>query len=79
MRIDDFLSTLGVITRRTEAKRLADSGMIEVNGRVIKPSYDVRVNDVVRVKGSHPISLEILDVPHRSVAKTERNRYIKLL
>jgi ribosomal 50S subunit-recycling heat shock protein len=79
MRIDDFLSTIGVITRRTEAKRLADAGMIEVNGRVIKPGYDVKVEDIVRIKGAHPTALQILAIPQSSVAKTARNQYIKIL
>lgn len=79
MRIDDFLSTVGVITRRNEAKRLVDSGMVEVNGRAIKPAYDVKIEDVIRIKGAAPTVVIVTAIPHRSVAKTERNKYIKVL
>lgn len=79
MRIDDFLSTVGIITRRTEAKRLVDSGMVEVNGRAIKPAYDIKIDDVIRIKGAVPVVVIVKAIPHRSVAKTERNQYIEIL
>ena len=62
MRIDDFLSTVGVIKRRTIAKELAKNGMIEVNGRTIKASYDVRIGDVILIKGNRRIAVEVLGV-----------------
>ncbi|MEK7775483.1 MAG: S4 domain-containing protein [Candidatus Zixiibacteriota bacterium] len=77
MRIDDFLSTVGLIKRRTEAKDLGDAGMIEVNGRRVKPSYIVKVRDIIRLKGAHPFAVEVLDVPTRSVSKDIRERYFR--
>ncbi len=79
MRIDDFLSTVGLIKRRTVAKELGSNGLLEVNGRVVKPSYDVRVGDIIRIKGSQPQAAEVLDVPTRSVPKADRDKYVKLL
>jgi len=79
MRIDDFLSTVGVIKRRTVAKELGVSGLLEVNGRRVKPSYDVRVGDIVRIRGSRPTALEIIAIPTGSVAKTDRESFFKTL
>jgi len=49
VRIDDYLSTVGVIKRRTVAKELGTNGLLAVNGRSAKPSYQVRVGDVIKI------------------------------
>ena len=77
MRIDDFLSTVGIIKRRTVAKEMGAHGLIVVNGRAVKPAYDVKVGDIILIKGSHPFAAEVLDIPSGSVARTERGEYYK--
>jgi ribosomal 50S subunit-recycling heat shock protein len=77
MRVDDFLSTVGVIKRRTVAKEMGSGGLIEANGRRVKPAYEVKPGDVIRIKGSHPLAIEILQVPTRSVPKEQRALYFK--
>lgn len=79
MRIDDFLSTVGLIKRRSIAKELADNGLVQVNGRTIKASYQVKDRDIVAIRGSHPLTAEILAVPTGSVAKAARDRFVKIL
>ena len=79
MRVDDYLSTVGVVKRRTVAKDLGTNGLLEANGRKIKPAYTVNVGDIIRIKGSRPLSIEILDIPTRSVPKKERDQYFKTL
>lgn len=79
MRIDDFLSTTGVIKRRTVAKELAQKGMIAVNGRTVKPAYQVKVHDIVAIKGSRAMTVEVLAVPTGSVPKAQREEYFKEL
>ena len=49
MRIDKFLKVSRVIKRRTVAADACDGGRIEINGKVAKPSKDVKVGDVVKV------------------------------
>ena len=77
MRIDDYLSTVGVIKRRTVAKELGQNGLLAVNGRAVKPSYQVKVGDVIQVKGTGAVTVEVLDIPTGSVAKEQRERYFK--
>jgi ribosomal 50S subunit-recycling heat shock protein len=79
MRLDDYLSTVGIIKRRTAAKELARNGLIEVNGRTVKPAYQVKQNDIILIKGKHSVAVEVLDIPTGSVARTERNRFFKQL
>jgi len=77
MRIDDFLSSVGVIKRRTIAKELGANGMIAVNGRAIKPAYQVKTGDIIHIKGTHSITIEVLDLPTGSIPKERREEYFK--
>ncbi|MEA1980958.1 MAG: S4 domain-containing protein [candidate division Zixibacteria bacterium] len=79
MRIDDYLSTVGVIKRRTIAKKLADSKMIDVNGKSVKASYQVKEKDIIQIKGTQGKSVEVLMLPTSSVPKTDREKYFKEL
>ena len=64
MRLDKFLKVSRVIKRRTIANDVADSGRVQVNGRVVKPSYEVKVGDIVEIKfGDRVSKFEILQVP----------------
>ncbi len=77
MRIDDYLSTVGIIKRRTVAKEMVSNGLVEVNGHRVKAAYPVKIRDVITIKGSHPFTAEILAIPSGSVAKPEREKYFK--
>ena len=78
MRIDKFLKVSRVIKRRTVANEAADNGRISVNGKIVKPSYDVKVGDIVEIKFGDKISrFEILQIP--KVAGKDLPELIKLL
>ena len=79
MRIDDFLSTIGVIKRRTVAKELADAGLILINGAKAKPSRDVQTQDRIFIKGKQQLELLVLAVPTGNVARANRADYFQLL
>ena len=60
MRLDLLLKQSGIIKRRTVAKALAENGKILINGKVGKPSSDVKENDVLTLNlGMHIIKVEI--------------------
>ena len=64
MRLDKFLKISRVIKRRTVANEAADSGRISVNGKVVKPSYEVKIGDIVEIKFGDKVSkFEILQIP----------------
>ena len=79
MRLDDFLSTVGVVKRRTVAKEMAANGLIQINGQRAKPAADVHLNDIIAIKGSRPVTVEVLRIPSGSVAKDERDRFVRTL
>ena len=78
MRIDKFLKVSRVIKRRTVANEAADNGRISVNGKIVKPSYEVKIGDIVEIKFGDKISkFEILQIP--KVARKDLPELIKLL
>ena len=50
MRLDKFLKVSRVIKRRTVANEAADGGRVSVNGKVVKPSYEVKERRYCRNK-----------------------------
>jgi ribosomal 50S subunit-recycling heat shock protein len=66
MRLDKFLKVSRVIKRRTVANEAADSGRISINGKVVKPSYEVKVGDIVEIEFGDKVSkFQILEIPTR--------------
>lgn len=60
MRLDLLLKQSGIIKRRTVAKALAENGKILINGKVGKPSSEVKENDHLLLNlGMHQIEVEI--------------------
>ncbi len=45
MRLDKYLKVSRIIKRRTVANQAADLGRIQINGKVAKPSTDVKEGD----------------------------------
>ena len=64
MRLDKFLKMSRVIKRRTVANEVADQGRVSVNGKIVKPSYEVKKGDIIEIKFGDKVSkFEILDIP----------------
>lgn len=72
MRIDKFLKISRVIKRRTVANEAADNGRVFVNGKQVKPSYEVKVGDIVEIKfGDKTAKFEILIIPEKQVKNVQ--------
>ena len=48
-RLDKYLDTARILKRRTVSKELADQERVYVNGKIAKPSTDVKVGDTIKV------------------------------
>ncbi|MCR1809187.1 RNA-binding S4 domain-containing protein [Haploplasma modicum] len=60
MRIDLFLKQSRLIKRRTVAKGAATKDLIIVNDKIVKPSYQVKVNDLITLNlGSKQIIVKV--------------------
>lgn len=63
MRLDKWLKVSRLIKRRTVAQEACDGGRVSVNGRVAKPSQDVKVGDTVEISfGAKILRAEVLSV-----------------
>ena len=63
MRLDKYLKVSRLIKRRTIANEACDAQRIQVNGRIVKASYDVKVGDVIEIKmGEKIVKVEVLQV-----------------
>ncbi len=68
MRLDKWLKVSRLIKRRTVAQEACDGGRVSLNGRVAKPSADVKEGDVIEIAfGAKKVRAEVL-----SVAETVR-------
>lgn len=78
MRLDKFLKVSRVIKRRTVANEAADSKRISVNGKIVKPSYEVKVGDIIEIKFGDKISkFEIIQIP--KMQNKDMTEIIKIL
>ena len=71
MRIDKYLKVSRIIKRRTVANDACDAARVTVNGRPVKASYEVKVNDVVEVAfGERTLKIRVISV-RESVGKAD--------
>lgn len=79
MRLDKFLKVSRLIKRRTIANEACDSERVEVNGRVAKASYDVKVGDIISIRiGDKKIRAEVTDIKEHAL-KNDAPLMYKLL
>ena len=63
MRIDKFLKVSRILKRRTVANDACNGGRVCVNGKEVKPSYNLKVGDVVEIRvPSGLMSFEIMEI-----------------
>ena len=61
MRLDKFLKVSRLIKRRTVANEACDSSRVLVNGKLAKPSYNVKLGDEITITfGSKEITVRVL-------------------
>ncbi len=63
MRLDKYLKVSRIIKRRTVANEACDAGKVQVNGKIARASYDVKVGDVIEIAfGARTIKIEVVSV-----------------
>ena len=73
MRLDKYLKVSRLIKRRTVANEACDAGIVSVNDKVVKASYDVKVGDKISIRfGDKSVEAEVL-----SIAETVRKEEAK--
>ncbi|WP_055665251.1 RNA-binding S4 domain-containing protein [Desnuesiella massiliensis] len=49
MRLDKYLKVSRIIKRRTVAKEACENGRVSINGKVAKPSTEVKEGDIIEI------------------------------
>ncbi|MDD7305828.1 MAG: RNA-binding S4 domain-containing protein [Peptoniphilaceae bacterium] len=63
MRIDKFLKNSRIIKRRQLAKEACEKGRVFLNGKLAKPSFEVKVNDEIEVVfGKSNLKVRVLNL-----------------
>ncbi len=79
MRIDKFLKVSRLLKRRALAKEAADGGKIKVNGKAVKPAYNLSVGDVVEISfNSGTLKFKVLNLK-QTVKKEEAETLYSIL
>ncbi len=76
MRIDKYLKVSRIIKRRTVANEVCDAGKVSVNGKVVRASYDVKVDDVIEIDfGARAIKVKVVSVQDTVRKEDAANMY----
>ncbi len=79
MRIDKYLKVSRIIKRRTVAKEAGEGGRVSINGKVAKPSTEVKEGDVIEIRfGEKVAKFRVLAVAE-TVRKSEAGMMYELL
>ena len=79
MRLDKFLKTARILKRREAAKELALQGRVWVNNRVAKPSTEIEVGDVIRLRfGYRILEVKVTDI-QKQVSKQNASLLFEVL
>jgi ribosomal 50S subunit-recycling heat shock protein len=63
LRIDKYLKVARIIKRRTVANDACDTAHVQVNGKTVKASYEVKSGDVISVTfGQRTLTVRVKDV-----------------
>ncbi|MCL2159605.1 MAG: RNA-binding S4 domain-containing protein [Oscillospiraceae bacterium] len=63
MRLDKYLKVSRLIKRRTVAGEACDGGRVTVNGKVAKPSHDIKENDIIELSfGEKKLKVKVTEI-----------------
>lgn len=60
MRVDLFLKLSRLVKRRSVAREMVELGAVKLNGRIVRPSAEVRTSD--RIEVAYPRRLVVVEV-----------------
>lgn len=63
MRLDKYLKTARILKKRTVSKELADNERVLINGKVAKPSSEVKIGDEIIIQfGNRELGVRVLQL-----------------
>lgn len=79
MRIDKYLKVSRLLKRRTLAQEACDGGRVKINGKSVKPSANVKENDIVEIGfNSGTVKFKVLAIKE-TVRKEDAEKLYQIL
>ncbi len=79
MRIDKYLKLSRIIKRRTIAQEACEQGRVSINDKVVKPSAEVKVGDIIEIRfGEKPTRYRVLAIQEH-VKKEDTSKLYEIL
>ncbi|MDY0214630.1 MAG: S4 domain-containing protein [Bacilli bacterium] len=76
MRLDKFLKLTRIIKRRTVAKDISAAGKVIIDKKTVKPSYLVKVGDVLELYlADFIVIVKVLSVDEKVIRGNPENSY----
>lgn len=79
MRIDKYLKVSRLIKRRSVAKDATDASRISINDKVVKPSKEVKVGDIVSIEYGKKVVIVKVTSLISSTKKEDANLMFELI
>lgn len=76
VRIDKYLKVTRLIKRRTIAKEVIEDDVIFINGKVAKPSSQIKVNDILELHlGRRKIVVKVVQIEENATKAQTKDLY----
>ncbi|MDS0525300.1 RNA-binding S4 domain-containing protein [Clostridium sp. SHJSY1] len=79
MRLDKYLKVSRIIKRRTVAKEACETGRVSINGKVAKPSNDIKENDIIEIQfANRSLKAKIINIAEHVRKEDAKDMYVIL-
>ncbi|MGU8702524.1 RNA-binding S4 domain-containing protein [Clostridium perfringens] len=76
MRLDKYLKVSRIIKRRTVAKEACESGRVIINGKVAKPSNDIKEGDIIEILfGNRTLKTRVINIAEHVRKENAKEMY----
>lgn len=81
MRIDKFLNVVNITKRRAIAEDMCKSGVVGINGIIVKASKEVKIGDIISLHFTqYTQEYKVLAIPtNKNIPKNTQSEYVAKL
>ena len=79
MRLDKYLKVSRLVKRRTVTNELCDAKHVDVNGKSVRASYDVKTGDIIEIRmGSNLTKVRVENINEYATKENASSMYTVL-